>query len=384
MSLEKGFGTGPIVRGPVKGRGSVSNGESRYIQTRTEVVDDGWGIDPGVDPGEGGGSNAPQTELFVDRTKKLITNNRSPDIPFNQSINPYKGCEHGCIYCFARPTHAYLDLSPGLDFETKIFRKSNPREHLLVELSRPKYECSVIAMGTNTDPYQPYERSQRVTREILETLLEYKHPVSIVTKSKLILRDLDLLKELAALNLINVNISVTTLRNELKTLLEPRTASPAARLRTIAELRSAGVPTGAMIAPVIPFINDEEIEDAVKAVAEAGAITARYILLRLPLEVAPLFTEWLETHYPDRANRVLSAIKQTRRGELYRSGWHTRMRGEGEIANLIHARFNKALKSAGLAGQDMPKVSTEHFRPPARADIKSGGKREDDQQMSLF
>ena len=239
-------------------------------------------------------------------------------------------------------------------------------------------------MGTNTDPYQPYERSQRVTREILETLLEYKHPVSIVTKSKLILRDLDLLKELAALNLINVNISVTTLRNELKTLLEPRTASPAARLRTIAELRGAGVPTGAMIAPVIPFINDEEIEDAVKAVAEAGAITARYILLRLPLEVAPLFTEWLETHYPDRANRVLSAIKQTRRGELYRSGWHTRMRGEGEIANLIHARFNKALKSAGLAGQDMPKVSTEHFRPPARADIKSRGKREDDQQMSLF
>ena len=360
-----------------KGRGSVSNSQSRFIKARSEIVDDGWGLDPTE------GAKAPQTQLFVDKTKKLITENKSPDIPFDHSINPYKGCEHGCIYCFARPTHAYLDLSPGLDFETKIFRKSNPREHLLVELSRPKYECSVIAMGTNTDPYQPYERSQRVTREVLETLLEHKHPVSIVTKSKLILRDLDILKELAALNLINVNVSVTTLRNRLKTLLEPRTASPAARLRTIAELRNAGVPTGAMIAPVIPFINDEEIEAAVQAVADAGAITARYILLRLPLEVAPIFTEWLEAHYPDRANRVLAAIRQTRGGELYRSGWHTRMRGEGEIANLIHARFNKALKEAGLSGKDMPQLSNAHFQPPARS-TKLRAKREDDQQMSLF
>ncbi|NKB99828.1 MAG: PA0069 family radical SAM protein [Pseudomonadales bacterium] len=357
----------------IKGRGSANTVQSRFVQARTVAVDDGWGIDPRAD------DRAPGTELFIDRTKKLITTNKSPDIPFDQSINPYKGCEHGCIYCFARPTHAYLDLSPGLDFETKIFRKSDPREHLLLELSRPSYECSVIAMGTNTDPYQPFERSQRVTREILETLLELRHPVSIVTKSKLILRDLDLLQELAEHDLVQVNISVTTLSNSLKTKLEPRTASLAARLRTVAELRAANIATGVMIAPVIPFINDDEIEALVAAVADAGAQAARYILVRLPLEVAPLFTEWLELHFPDRAKRVLAAIRDTRGGELYKSGWHTRFRGQGQIAELVEARFNKAARAKGLYGRELKPLALDLFNKPAR--IKP---RANDRQMDLF
>ena len=361
---------GPAV---IKGRGSANLSQSRFIQARSVEVDDGWGLDPRE------GQPERQTTLLVDRTKKLITTNRSPDISFNQSINPYKGCEHGCIYCFARPSHAYLDLSPGLDFETRIFRKSNPREHLLTELSRPKYACSVVAMGTNTDPYQPFERTARVTREILETLLSCKHPVSIVTKSQLILRDLDLLQALAADNLIHVHMSVTTLDRHLKTKLEPRTASPAARLRVIAELRAAGIPTGAMIAPVIPFINDHEIEALVDAVADAGAQVAGYILLRLPLEVAPLFEEWLLQHYPDRAQRVLNAIRDTRGGALYRSAWHTRMRGQGQIAGLIQARFNKAAKSQGLLKGRLKALDTEVFQKPNPVN-----KLADDPQMPLF
>ena len=336
------------------GRGSITNKESRFLKTTSEAVDDGWSNTSPLDgqagdgpEGDGPENNRIPTQIYVDRTKNLITRNRSPDIPFDQSINPYKGCEHGCIYCFARPTHAYLDLSPGLDFETKIFRKSEPAKHLEVELAKPKYQCQVIAMGTNTDPYQPAEKSQRVTREILESLLRYKHPVSIVTKSKLILRDLDLLEELAALGLVHVNVSVTTLSNELKTKLEPRTASPAARLRTIAQLRAAGIPTGTLVAPVIPFINDHEMEDIVAAAAAAGAMVARYILLRLPLEVKPLMEEWLAEHFPDRAARVMAAVRDTRGGKAYRAEWHTRMVGQGEIAALLRARFAKAVKSCG-------------------------------------
>ncbi len=376
--MERDHGTKNFVeaeggRKAIKGRGSHNLSQSRFLATRSVEADDGWGMDPRA------GEPAPETHLLIDRTKKLITTNRSPDISFTQSINPYKGCEHGCIYCFARPTHAYLDMSPGLDFETKIFRKSNPREHLLRELSRSRYECSVIAMGTNTDPYQPFERAQRVTREILETLLECRHPVSIVTKSKLILRDLDLLAELAEHQLINVHVSVTTLDNQLKTKLEPRTASPAARLRVIAELRAAGVPTGAMIAPVIPFINDHEIESLVEAVAEAGAQIARYILLRLPLEVGPLFEEWLLQHYPERARRVLNAVRATRAGALYQSAWHQRMRGQGQIADLIRARFSRAAKKHGIFQDHLTLLDTGAFQKPNRAD-----KRADERQMPLF
>ena len=362
------------VAQPIKGRGGISNTQSRYIRVRSELADDGWGCDPRAD------DRPPQTQLFLDQTKKLITTNKSPDISFRQSINPYKGCEHGCIYCFARPTHAYLDLSAGLDFETKIFRKSNPRACLLGELSRPNYVCEVIAMGTNTDPYQPFERTQKVTREILETLYECKHPVSIVTKSKLILRDLDLLERMAEEGLVNVNVSVTTLSNSLKTKLEPRTASAAARLRAIAELRAHGVPTGALVAPIIPFINDHEIEDVVAAAGQAGAQALNYVLLRLPLEVAPLFTEWLKVHFPDRAKRVLAAVRDTRGGSLYRSLWYQRMQGQGEIAELIRTRFRRALKAHGLNGCALPSVRTDLFEAPAPLAMKT----RNECQMELF
>ncbi|MEM8768360.1 MAG: radical SAM protein, partial [Pseudomonadota bacterium] len=236
-----------------KGRGAVSNQASRFVPTVSQPVDDGWDLEEPE-------TSSPETTLLPDRTVRLITRNRSPDIPFDRSINPYKGCEHGCVYCFARPTHAYLDLSPGLDFETRIFFKTDVRRHLEAELSKKGYECRPIAMGTNTDPYQPAEREQKITRRILETLLEWQHPVTIVTKSQLVLRDMDLLTALAERQLVHVNVSLTTLDKTLKTRLEPRTASPAARLRTLEALASAGVPVGAMVAPVIPFLNDQEIE----------------------------------------------------------------------------------------------------------------------------
>ena len=308
------------------------------------------------------GQSGPPTRLYPDRTVSLITRNRSPDISFDRSINPFKGCEHGCIYCFARPTHAYLDLSPGLDFESKIFYKTHARERLLAELAKPGYRCATIAMGTNTDPYQPAERRYRITREILETLLENRHPVSVVTKGQLVLRDLDLLAELARLQLVSVAVSVTTLSNELKTKLEPRTASPSARLRVIRELRAAGVPVSAMVAPVIPFINDAEIEDIVAAVADAGAISANYILLRLPLEVRELFEQWLAQHYPLKAGRVMSAVRGTRGGKAYDPTWGKRMRGEGQMAELVGARFRAAVRRHNLDNV-VPALRTDLFRP---------------------
>ena len=341
-----------------KGRGALTNLESRFVQTRSVPVADGWAIEP--DP-----ASRPGTTLLPDRTVKLLTSNRSPDIPFDRSINAYKGCEHGCVYCFARPTHAYLDLSPGLDFETRIFFKTDVRKRLEDELGRRGYQCQPIAMGTNTDPYQPAEKELKITRQVLETLLEWRHPVTIVTKGQLILRDLDLLAELARLDLVHVSVSVTTLRNELKTKLEPRTASPAARLRMIAALSEAGVPTGAMFAPVIPFVNDGEMESIVAACAEAGARNVAYILLRLPREVGPLFQEWLDEHYPLKASRVESAVREMRGGKLYRSSWGQRMRGTGPIAELIGSRFARALAANGLAGADrMGNLRTDLFQPP--------------------
>jgi len=341
-----------------KGRGAVSNAASRFLPTRSLPVADGWALEQEPAP-------RPGTALLPDRTVKLITRNRSPDIPFDRSINAFKGCEHGCVYCFARPTHAYLDLSPGLDFETRIFYKTDVRKHLEDELGRRGYECQPIAMGTNTDPYQPAEKELKITRQVLETLLEWRHPVTIVTKGQLILRDLDLLAELAQRDLVHVSVSVTTLRNDLKTKLEPRTASPAARLRVIETLSEAGVPTGAMVAPVIPFVNDEEIEAIVAACAQAGARKAAYILLRLPREVGPLFQEWLDEHYPLKASRVESAVREMRGGKLYRSGWGQRMRGTGPIAELISSRFAKALAANDLIGDDrMGALKTDLFQPP--------------------
>lgn len=341
-----------------KGRGAVSNIESRFLSTRSVPVADGWSNEQ--EP-----VCVPETTLLPDRTVKLITGNRSPDIPFDRSINPYKGCEHGCVYCFARPTHAYLDLSPGLDFETRIFYKTDVRKRLEAELGKPSYACQPIALGTNTDPYQPAEKELQITRQVLETLLEWRHPVTIVTKGQLILRDLDLLAELARLDLVHVNVSVTTLRNDLKTKLEPRTASPAARLRMIRSLDAVGVPVGAMVAPVIPFVNDGEIEAIVGACAQAGARHAAYILLRLPREVGPLFQEWLDEHYPLKASRVESAVRGMRGGKLYQSGWGQRMRGAGPMADLISSRFAKAIATSGLARDDrMGKLRTELFQPP--------------------
>ena len=344
--------------GVIKGRGAISNRESRFLQTVSVPVNDGWQLE--AEP-----EAHPDTELLPDRTKRLITRNQSPDVPFDRSINPYKGCEHGCVYCFARPTHAYLDLSPGLDFETKIFFKTSVRERLTAELGARKYLCAPIAMGTNTDPYQPAEKKLGITRQILESLLEWRHPVTIVTKSQLVLRDLDLLASLAELDLVQVNVSVTTLDNTLKTKLEPRTASPAARLKVIGRLAEAGVPVGALVAPVIPFLNDEEIESIVARSVAAGARSLAYILLRLPSEVGPLFQEWLNEHYPLKASRVENAIRQMRGGRLYQAEWGARMRGSGPMAELIEKRFSRALKEHGIdRGARLSELRTDLFQPP--------------------
>ena len=350
-----------------KGRGATINPESRYLPTTTEAVGDGWDLEDDAE------SN-PATEFFPDRTVRLITRNQSPDIPFDRSINAYKGCEHGCIYCFARPTHAYLDLSPGLDFETRIFYKTGVRERLLEELGHRSYRCRTIAMGTNTDPYQPVEKRLRITRTILEVAREHRHPVSIVTKSQLILRDADLLAELASLGLVNVMVSVTTLSNELKVKLEPRTAGPAARLRTIERLSALDVPVGAMAAPMIPFINDRELEAIVARAAAAGARVVRYVLLRLPLEVKDLFEAWLAEHYPLRAERVMSAVRGTRGGKAYDSAWGRRMRGTGPFAELLAARFVAACRKHGLEDAELPPLRTDLFNPP----------RQESPQLSLW
>ena len=342
-----------------KGRGAISNPASRFDPHVSEPVDDGWNEVESADIS----LRAPKTKLFPDQTRNIIATNKSPDIPFDRSINPYKGCEHGCVYCYARPTHAFLGLSPGLDFETRIFYKTEPAARLSEALERRGYKVRPIAMGTNTDPYQPGERQLGITREILKTLLRYRHPVTLVTKSTLILRDLDILAELATLGLVQVSVSVTTLNNGLKTALEPRTAGPRARLRVLDSLHQARVPVGAMIAPVIPCINDNELEDIVAAVSKAGASTASYILLRLPLEVEDLFVEWLQQHYPNRADHVMSHIRAMRGGVAYRAEWGTRMRGQGTYADLLARRFELATKRAGLGTDLSVPLRTDLFRP---------------------
>jgi len=341
----------------IKGRGALSNPEGRFDHRRSEIVDDGWGEDPRPD-------TSPKTELFADKTRNIIARNQSPDVPFDQSINPYKGCEHGCVYCFARPSHAYLDLSPGIDFETKIFYKTQVPARIVEALSRPGYVCSTIALGANTDPYQPVEKRLRITRQILATLLEWRHPVSIVTKGTLILRDVDLLAELATLSLVSVKISLTTLDNSLKTTLEPRAAGPAARLRCIRELTSAGIPVGVLMAPVIPGLNDTEIEDIAAASAAAGARSIGYVLLRLPYEVKDLFKEWLDTHAPERAGRVMQLLREMRGGREYDAQWNQRQTGTGPLADLLRRRFELARRRHDLDGARMPALSTDLFRDP--------------------
>lgn len=321
-----------------KGRGAQSNQGSRYLATHSEF-----------DPGEVPDSVA--TEVLAERAKSIITTNRSPDIPFEQSINPYRGCEHGCIYCYARPTHAYVDLSPGLDFETRLFYKDGAAELLERALNRPGYVCRPIALGANTDPYQPIEKRYRVTREILEVLWRYRHPVTIVTKGNLILRDLDLLAAMAAERLCQVAISVTTLDNDLKRIMEPRAPAPAARLAAVRALTDAGVPVSVLAAPMIPRINDAELESILEAAAGAGAVSAGYILLRLPLEVAPLFEQWLQEHFPDRAAHVMSLIRQSRGGKVNQAEFGRRMTGEGVFAQLLARRCEFACNKLGLRGR---------------------------------
>ncbi len=341
---------------PLKGRGAAIRPDPRFDAFARVREDDGWWQED---------EPAPATTLLVDTAKSVISRNTSPDVPFAQSINPYRGCEHGCIYCFARPTHAYLGLSPGLDFETKISWKPDAPERLLEELARPGYACSPIALGINTDAYQPVERRLRLTRRLLEVLAACRHPVSIVTKSALVLRDLDLLTDMARDNLAHVMISVTSLDRELSRRLEPRAAAPERRLMTIEALAAAGVPVGALVAPVIPAVNDFELERILKAVADAGAGSAGYALIRLPLEVAPLFRDWLARHLPDRADHVMSLIRQMHGGRDYDSRFGTRMRGSGEFADLLARRFRLAARRLGLDGFEEP-LDCGRFVAPRR------------------
>jgi DNA repair photolyase len=342
-----------------KGRGAVSNPTPRYDSTVPLEMDDGWGIlDEELPP--------LRTTVVFDSTRSIIARNQSPDLPFDRSINPYRGCEHGCVYCFARPTHAYLGLSPGLDFETRLFAKPDGPALLDAELRKPGYACRVMALGTNTDPYQPIERKLRITRGLLEVLSAHNHPLAIVTKSALVLRDIDILADMAARKLAQVYISVTTLDRDLARTLEPRAATPPRRLETIRALNEAGIPTGAMVAPIIPVINDAEIEDILEAVAGAGATSAAYILLRLPLEIADLFRDWLRVHAPLKADHVMSLVRAMRGGRDYDSTWGRRMTGEGPYAEMIARRFDVAKRRFGLAARDWSLDETR-FRPPPRA-----------------
>jgi DNA repair photolyase len=307
------------------------------------------------------------TTLEPDRARGVITTNDSPDIPFDQSINPYRGCQSSCVYCYARPSHAYLGLSPGLDFETRLFYKADAAEILEAELARPGYAVKPIMLGANTDPYQPVERRMKVTRSILEVLERTRHPVAIISKHALVLRDLDLLTSLARDNLASVTLSVTTLDDELKRRLEPQTASPAARLRTIAALNAAGVPAGAMVAPVIPALTDHEMEGILEACAGEGARWAGYVLLRLPYEVKDLFKEWLAEHYPERAAHVMSLIREMRGGRENDAQFGSRMRGTGPYALLLRSRFKLACRRLGLNSTSRGALDTTRFRPPGAA-----------------
>ena len=343
-----------------RGRGAISNRVGRFESLAVEAVDDGWGVlDEPLPPLE--------TTVLAEPAQSVITRNNSPDLPFDQSINPYRGCEHGCVYCYARPSHAYVNLSAGLDFETRLFFKKDAALRLRQELNRRGYRCSPINLGASTDPYQPLERRLGITRSLLEVLAECHHPVTITTKSALVARDLDLLQVLSAERLLRVIVSVTTLDDELKRRMEPRAASPAARLATVRRLADAGVPTGVMFAPVIPAINDHELEGIVEAAAAAGAGRAGYLLLRLPGEVRDLFYEWLETYYPERAARVRNRIRELRGGRDYDLRFGIRMRGQGPWADLLRRRFDQACRRHGLEhGRGKP-LETGLFRPPSRA-----------------
>ena len=342
--------------GVLKGRGATFNPAGRFATTTSEAVDDGWYPEPVPD--------SIATEVRPEAARSVISRNDSPDIPFTQSINPYRGCEHGCVYCYARPSHAYVDLSPGIDFETRLFYKADAARLLRAELARPGYRCETIMLGANTDPYQPVEKRLGVTREILEVMRQTRHPVAVITKGTLVLRDLELLQELAAMILTRVTVSLTTLDPELKRTLEPRAASPQARLRTIAALARAGIPVSVLAAPMIPAVNDAELERLLSAAAEAGATRAGYVLLRLPHEVKDLFRAWLQQHMPLRAQHVMSLVQQSRGGRDNDPRFGMRMRGLGPWAEMLRARFELSCRRLGLNAQRSPELATDKFRPP--------------------
>ncbi len=346
----------PIGRQMFTGRGALSNPAGRFDLQRLAPVDDGWYLEEAPD--------SIPTTLEPEKAREVITTNDSPDIPFEQSINPYRGCEHACAYCYARPSHAYMGLSPGLDFETRLFYKENAAVLLEQQLARKSYVCKPITLGANTDPYQPVERRMKVTRSILEVLVRTRHPVTVVTKSALVLRDLDLLTDLARDGLAGVAMSVTSLDAELKRRMEPRAAAPLARLRAVRELNAAGVPSGVLVAPVIPALNDHEIEAILEAAAAAGAPWAGYVLLRLPHEVKDLFREWLAEHYPQRAAHVMSVINDLRGGRDNDPRFGTRMRGTGPFAELLRSRFRIACQRLKLNVTRREPLSTALFRPP--------------------
>jgi DNA repair photolyase len=351
---------------PRKGRGALSNAVGRFEPEERVAFDDGWGT-ADEEP-------APlATTLIVDSTRTIIARNNSPDVGFDRSINPYRGCEHGCVYCFARPTHAFLGMSPGLDFESNLLAKPDAPALLEKELATPGYEPRMIAIGTNTDAYQPIERDMKIMRGILEVLERAGHPVGIVTKSALVTRDIDILSRMAKRNLAKVALSVTTLDPKLARTMEPRASTPPKRLEAIRMLAEAGIPTTVMVAPIIPALNDSEIERILDAAAHAGAKEASYVLLRLPLEVRDLFREWLMANYPDRYRHVFTLIRDMRGGRDYDSQWGTRMKGTGPIAWMIGRRFEIACEKLGL-NKRRSKLTTDHFAKPKR----------NGQQLSLF
>ena len=353
-------------RRAVKGRGTVWAIEHRFSQQSTEPCDDGWGL---LDQQAQEERLTPGTRVIEERVKSILSSNESPDIPFDLSINPYRGCEHGCVYCFARPTHSYLGMSPGLDFETRIIAKVNAAQRLREAFATRAYTAALLNIGAATDAYQPVERRLGITRAVLEVLAECSHPFSIVTKSSGIERDLDLIASMAARGLAAVYVSVTTLDPALARIMEPRAASPARRLRTIEALAKAGIPVGVSVSPVIPFINEPEIEHVLEAAANAGATSAFSVVLRLPWEVNPVFQDWLQQHFPQRAARVMARVREMRDGRDYDASFRTRMTGEGVWAQLLSQRFRKAAARHGLNRQRVELDLTQFCKPLApRAD----------------
>ncbi len=358
-----------------KGRGATSSPVPRYLSAQHQAIDDGW---DGIEQ-----EPARQTTVTLDHPRSIISRNRSPDIPFDQSINPYRGCEHGCVYCYARPTHAYLDLSPGLDFETRLYAKPDADRLLRQELAHPGYRCRPIALGTNTDPYQPIERRLQITRRIIELLHDCDHPLLITTKSSLIERDLDLLAPMAARGLVQACISITTLDVELARRLEPRATAPRRRLQTLRQLHHAGVPNGVLFAPVIPALNDVELERVLEAAAAHEAQSAGYIMLRLPHELRAMFRSWLQLHRPLAADRIWRQIQEIRQGRENDPRFGSRMSGSGVFADLIRQRFRASCKRLGLSRpeQQRQQLDCSRFQPPA---LSVPGKHQEDTQLSLF